>query len=74
MHNTILQRVKELLNAKMINLEKINQKKCQPPLLRRPALALYFHPFFNFSDPPSGGGNENFIATFRKGRGRPNYG
>ena len=31
MHNTILQRVKELLNVKMINLEKIKQKKCQPP-------------------------------------------
>ena len=33
--NTILQRVKEFLNVKMINLEKIKQEKCQPPTLQR---------------------------------------
>ena len=34
-------------------------------------------PFFNFSDPPSGGGNQNLLpTTFKKrgGRGGPNYG
>ena len=31
MHNTILQKVKEFLNLKMINLEKIKYQKCQPP-------------------------------------------
>ena len=31
MHNTILQKVKQFLNVKMVNLEKIKLKKCQPP-------------------------------------------
>ena len=30
----------------MINFEKIKQEKCYDPLLRRPAPAPYFHPFF----------------------------
>ena len=30
----------------MINLEKINLEKCQPPPLRRPSPAPYFHPLF----------------------------
>ena len=33
----------------MINLEKIKQMY-QPPPLKRPVPAPYFHPFFNFSE------------------------
>ena len=29
----------------MVNLEKIKEEKCQPPL-RKPAPATYFHPLF----------------------------
>ena len=55
---TVLQRVKWFLNVKMISLKKLIGKM-SAPLLRRPAPALYFHllPIYNFSDPPSGGGN-----------------
>ena len=46
MNNTILPRIKEFLNVKMVNLEKIKQDKCQPSLLvRRRDPAPYFHSF-----------------------------
>ena len=48
MHNTILQRVKQFLNVKTINLENLKSEKCQPPyLLRKPAPAPFFYPFFS---------------------------
>ena len=35
-------------------MKKLNRTSVSPlPLSRRPAPAPYFHPFFNFSDPPS---------------------
>ena len=44
------------------------------PLLRRPAPAPYFPPFFNFSDPPSlGRRNQNLHPTALKKGGCPNY-
>ena len=46
----------------MINLEKIKWGKCQPPLLRRPGPAPYFHSLF--SDlPPSGGPNYTLLEN-----------
>ena len=56
MHNTILQRVKELLNVKMINLEKIKQKKCQPPPPFQEDLPLHYTsiPFLIFQILPPG--------------------
>ena len=45
-HDTILQRVKQFLNVKMKNLEKIKQEKSPGP-------APYFHPLFKiFQIPP----------------------
>ena len=42
----------------MIILEEIKLEKCQPPPLRRPTPAPYFHLFLIFQiPPPSGGGN-----------------
>ena len=40
------------------------------PLLRRPAPAPYFHPYFNFSNLPSPGGrNQNLHPTALKKKG-----
>ena len=40
------------------------------PLLKRPAPAPYFHPYFNFSNLPSPGGrNQNLHPTALKKRG-----
>ena len=48
----------------MINLEKVKYEKCQPPFLRRPALAPYFHRLFKiFQIPPSRGANQNLPST-----------
>ena len=49
----------------MINLEKIKKEKCQPPLLRGPAPAPYFHPFSLIFQIPlfSGGGNQNLLPA-----------
>ena len=69
MHNTILQRVKQFLDVKMINLEKIKYEKCQAPLLRRPAPAPYFHHLFkNFSEsPPPGEVIKIYFPTLKRG-------
>ena len=62
--------------------KKVKKKSASPlprtPLLRRPAPALYFHPFFLkfFLIPPSGGGKVINIYSpllFKKKRGGPNY-
>ena len=54
MHNTILQRGKEFLNVKMINLEKIKKEKCQPPTHFKKTCPCTILPLllFNFSDSP----------------------
>ena len=52
----------------MINLEKIKKEKCQPPFLRRPAPALYFHPFFLIFQIPHPPG-EVIKIYFPKGEG-----
>ena len=60
MHNTVLVRLEEFINAKIINLEKVKYEKYYPrppppPLLRIPAPAPYFRPFFIFLEPPTSG-------------------
>ena len=64
MHNTILQRVKKFLIAKIVNLEKIKQEKYQPPppppFKRTCPCTILPPPFLIFQIPPSGGGKRNF--------------
>ena len=48
MHNTILQRVNEFLNAKMINLEKIKLEKYLPPFSEDLPLHHASIPFLKF--------------------------
>ena len=53
----------------MIDLEKIKQEKWKPsPLLKRPAPAPYFHPFFYFFSPPPPLGEvmKTYSAPFKK--------
>ena len=54
-------------------MKKLNRKSVSSPLLRRPAPAPYFHPFFNFSDSsPSLPGEVikiYFLPLFKKGAG-----
>ena len=69
MHNTVLQRVKQFRNAKMIKLEKMKQEKCHIPLLSRPAPGPYFHPFLIFQIPPLRERQSKLTPLPLKGRG-----
>ena len=53
--------------------KKIKGKVPAPLLLKRSAPARYFHTFFNFSDAPSGGGNQNLLSPSLKREGGANY-
>ena len=68
----------------MINLEKINKEKCQPPPHPTPPppravfkkicpCIIIPHHFFNFSESPSLGEVTKFTPPFKKKGGRPNY-
>ena len=53
----------------MINLEKIKYKKCQPPILRRPAPATFFYPLFlifQIHSPPPGEVIKTYFLPFLK--------
>ena len=61
MHNTILQRVKQFLNVKMVNLKKLTP-------IRRPAPAPHFHPLFKiFQISTLWGTIQNLLLPFKKG-------
>ena len=59
----------------MINLERIKQKKCQPPLLRRPDPAPYFHPLFLIFEihPLRGEVIKIHFPPIKRGGGVPSY-